>query len=110
MPYNEVLAARIRKALEAEPGIVEKKMFGGIGFMLHGNLACGVHKQALMVRVGPDQHAAALARRGASPFDMTGKPMAGWVLVDEQGCSSDKDLNDWIKLGLAFAASLPAKA
>jgi hypothetical protein len=109
MPYNEVLATRMRTTLEKEPGIVEKKMFGGIGFLLHGNLACGVHKQSLMVRVGPDKQTDALARPAARQFSLTGKPMAGWVLVDEPGFSSDKDLNDWIELGLAFAGSLPAK-
>jgi TfoX/Sxy family transcriptional regulator of competence genes len=109
MPYNETLAARIRKALDGKSGVVEKKMFGGVGFMLHGNIACGVHKQSLMVRVGPAQHANALARPGARPFELTARPMAGWVLVDQDGFTSDQDLNDWIKLGIAFAESLPAK-
>jgi TfoX/Sxy family transcriptional regulator of competence genes len=109
MSYDEALAIRIRKVLEKKPGMLEKKMFGGIGFLLHGNMACGVNKQALIVRAGPEQHAAALARPGARPFDLTGKPMAGWVMVDPEGFSSDKDLNDWINLGVEFAASLPAK-
>jgi TfoX/Sxy family transcriptional regulator of competence genes len=109
MPYDEALTARVRKALEKKPGVVEKKMFGGIGFLLQGNMACGVNKEALIVRVGPDKYTGALARPGAKPFDLTGKPMAGWILVDEKGFSSEKDLNDWIELGVAFASSLPAK-
>jgi len=108
MAYDEILAARVRSA-PANPGLLEKKMFGGIGFLLDGNMACGVHQGSLMVRVGPQQHESALAQPGVRPFDLTGKPMAGWVLVDSKGFASDDDLNHWVKLGVAYAATLPAK-
>jgi TfoX/Sxy family transcriptional regulator of competence genes len=109
MAYDEVLAARVRAALGPLPGLAEMKMFGGIGFTLHGNMACGVIQDDLIVRVGPTNHAAALARPHARPFDMTGRPMAGWVFVGPQGCASEKDLEDWVRQGLDFARSLPAK-
>jgi len=109
MAYDETLAGRIRSALGKRHGLVEKKMFGGVGFVLRGNMACGVHKDMLIVRVGPEQDKAALARPGARPFDAMGRPMAGWVLVERKGFASDKDLAAWIKMGIEFAASLPPK-
>jgi len=109
MAYDELLAARMRAILAALPGLEEKKMFGGIGFLVNGNMACGVNKNDLIVRVGPEKHAAALARPHTRPFDMTGRPMAGWVVVESEGCRGEKDLADWIQQGLAFTRSLPAK-
>lgn len=108
MPYDQTLAERIRKA-PGNPGLLEKKMFGGVGFLLNGNMACGVHQQSLMVRISKENHQAALTQPGVRPFDMTGKPMAGWILVDPEGIASDDDLNHWIEQGVAFATSLPAK-
>ena len=81
MAYDEGLAQRIRERLGAEPGVTEKRMFGGIAFLLHGNMAVGVSGDDLMVRVGPDRTDAALARPGTRLFDMTGRPMRGWILV-----------------------------
>jgi TfoX/Sxy family transcriptional regulator of competence genes len=109
MAYDEGLAQRIREALGDLPGLVEKKMFGGVGFMVHGNMACGVHKDALVVRVGPKEHKEALARPHTRPFDITGRPMTGWVMVAPEGCQSDEDLKDWVKDGVDFAITLPPK-
>jgi len=109
MAYDEGLAQRIREVLGEQPGLVEKKMFGGIGFMVHGNMACGVHKDALIVRVGPEKHEGAMARAHTRPFDITGRPMKGWVMVTSDGYESDEALEDWVQQGLDFALSLPAK-
>jgi TfoX/Sxy family transcriptional regulator of competence genes len=109
MAYDEGLAQRIREVLGEQPGLIEKKMFGGVGFMVHGNMACGVHKDALIVRVGPEKHEKALARLHTKPFDITGRPMKGWVMVTSDGYKSDEALEDWVRWGVDFALSLPAK-
>lgn len=109
MAYDERLAERIRGQMASIQGFVEKKMFGGIGFLLHGNMACGVNGQNLIVRVGPEQYDAALAEPHVGPFDMTGRPMKGWVVVAPEGCATEADLGSWIQRGVAVAQSLPAK-
>ena len=109
MAYDEGLAQRIRELLPVEESLVEKKMFGGVGFMLHGNMACGVNKEDLIVRVGPDGYDEALARANARPFDFTGRPMKGWITVGPEGYESDEDLQVWVKQGIEFALSLPPK-
>ena len=109
MAYDELLAARMRGVLSAQAGLEEKKMFGGVGFLIHGNLACGVNKNNLIVRVGPATHEQALKKPHTRPFDITGRPMAGWVMVEPEGCATEKALADWIQLGVAFAKSLPDK-
>jgi hypothetical protein len=111
MAYSLELAERVRLELTKShgAGVEEKKMFGGVGFLLRGNMACGVNGEELIVRVGPDDHAAALARPQVRPFDMTGKSMAGWIMVGPAGVASDPDLRDWIAWGVAFALSLPKK-
>ena len=109
MPYDELLGVRIRAALGPIPNLEEKKMFGGIGFMINGNLACGVHKNEMIVRVGPANYTEALSRPHTHPFDMTGRPMAGWVMVGPQGCANEADLKDWVARGADFARSLPKK-
>lgn len=110
MPYNQQLTQRIRTLLGERPGLVEKKMFGGVGFILHGNMACGVQGDSLIVRVGAQNHNAALSRPFVRPFMPTGdKPMAGWVLVDLEGLESDQELSEWVKQGYEYALSLPAK-
>ena len=110
MPYNQPLAQRIRILLEGRPELIEKKMFGGVGFILHGNLACGVQGDSLIVRVGAENHAAALSRPFVSPFMVTGnKPMAGWVLVSLEGLADDRELQKWVEQGYAYAQSLPIK-
>jgi len=109
MAYDELLTARMRGVLSLQKGLEEKKMFGGVGFLIHGNLVCGVNKNNLIVRVGPAYHAQALNRPHTRPFDITGRPMAGWVMVEPEGCATEKALADWIQLGVAFANSLPEK-
>ena len=109
MAYDEGLAHRVRDIINDEAGLVEKKMFGGVGFMLDGNMACGVNKDDLIVRVGPDRDEQALIQPHTRPFDITGRPMKGMIYVDEAGYDSDEDLQAWIDRGLAFVTELPPK-
>jgi len=88
---------------------IEKKMFGGVGFLVHGNMACGVNKDNLIVRVDPEKHSALLKKPHAKPFDLTGKPMKGWLLVEPDGCKTAKQLSAWVKEGVEFALTLPPK-
>jgi TfoX/Sxy family transcriptional regulator of competence genes len=108
MAYNMKLAERIRSHLDGMP-FVEKKMFGGVGFLLNGNLACGVNKDNLIVRVNPEDQDKLLKKPHAKPFDLTGKPMKGWLLVEADGVRTDKQLSAWVKEGVAFASTLPPK-
>jgi hypothetical protein len=112
MAYDEGLAQRISEALDAvlgESELVEKKMFGGIGYLVQGNMACGVNGDRLIVRVGPGAYDTALARPHVRVFDMTGRPMKGWVTVGPAGYASDEDLAGWVRQGVAYARSLPPK-
>jgi TfoX/Sxy family transcriptional regulator of competence genes len=109
MAYDEDLADRVREQLAAEPAVIEKAMFGGLAFLLEGNMAVGISGQELMVRVGPDASDDALARPHARPFDMTGRPMKGWILVAPEGLTEERDLAAWVARGVDFARSLPAK-
>ena len=109
MAYDEELAERIRRALAGRQGVSEKKMFGGIAFMLRGNMCCGIVRDDLMVRVGPERHEEALAQPHARPMDFTGRPMRGMVYVTPEGCRTDEALKRWVEQGLNFAATLPAK-
>ncbi len=109
MAYDELLAVRIRAALSGEPGVVETKMFGGVCYLLHGNMACGVIKDELIVRVGPEGHDAALARPHTRLFDFSGKPMNGWVMVASPAFASEAELKAWLRLGVDFAKTLPPK-
>jgi hypothetical protein len=109
MAYNEKTALRIRAELGDIPDLVEKKMFGGVGYIIRGNMACGVHKEDLIVRLGAAAYQDALLRPHTRPFDMTGRPMTGWVMVAPPGFESEADLKDWVELGVEFALSLPAK-
>jgi TfoX N-terminal domain len=109
MAYDELLTARIRAALSGESGLKEQKMFGGVCFTLDGNMACGVNKDDLIVRVGPEKNAGALSQPHTRPFDLTGKPMAGWVSVASAGVVSEADLQAWLRQGVDFARTLPPK-
>jgi len=109
MAFNEGLAQRVRQALAVIPDIDEKKMFGGIGFMLNGNMACGVNKDDLIVRVGPEAYKSTLTEPHTKEFDMTGRPMTGWVVVKPEGYESDEALKGWVQRGVDFAISLPPK-
>jgi TfoX/Sxy family transcriptional regulator of competence genes len=108
MAYNEKLAERIRSEFSGLP-FVEKKMFGGVGFLLHGNMAVGVHKENMIVRVGPDNHEKLLKKKHARVFDITGKPMKGWLMVEPDGCKTAKQVSAWVKEGIEFTLTLPPK-
>ena len=109
MAYDKALAERIWAEIEQLPGVTAKKMFGGVGYMLDGNMACGVTGNNLLVRVGPAQHAQAMAQPHTRPFDMTGRAMEGWVVVEPPGFAGEGRLQDWIRQGIEFARTLPAK-
>ena len=109
MPYNVELASRVREILKRRPRLEEKKMFGGVGFLVNGNMACGVHGEGLIVRVAPEKHAQLLTRPHTRPFDLTGKPMKGWLIVEAGGWKTEAGLKAWVKEGLEFAVSLPVK-
>jgi TfoX/Sxy family transcriptional regulator of competence genes len=109
MAYDEGLATRVRDLLGDQPGLAEKKMFGGLAFLLDGNMACGVRGHDLIVRVAAAAAEAALREPGTRPFDLTGRPMKGWLLVDADGHAEDDDLRRWVDRGLAYATSLPPK-
>lgn len=109
MAFSESLAERIRTAFAGKKGITEKKMFGGIGFMLLGNLLVGVWKNSLIARLGPEAGERALAEDFVRPFDITGKAMKGWVLVEPDGIESDEQLAGWIERAWEFVKGLPGK-
>ena len=109
MPYDETLAQRVEQILSHQPGIVSRKMFGGLAFMLNGNMSVGILKDQLMVRVGPDGYEDALSLPHCRPMDFTGRPMRGFVVVEAEGISSNSDLRDWLDRGVGFALSLLPK-
>lgn len=108
MAYDEKLADRVRELVADRP-MTEKQMFGGLSFLLAGNMAVGIHKDSLMVRVGSDEADAVLAEPDARIFDMGGRPMKNWVLVDQQVLADEADLRRWVDRGLAYAATFPPK-
>jgi TfoX N-terminal domain len=109
MPFDESLAARIRDALDRTKGVIEKKLFGGDGFLLHGNMLVGVWKDSLIVRLHPSDGAEALLGPHVRDFDITGRPMKGWVMVDPEGLEEDSQLAGWIERANRFVQKLPAK-
>lgn len=109
MAYDQSLADRVRKALGRRAWLTEKELFGGIGFMIRGNMACGVHDRDLIVRVGPAGHEAAMKERHVRPFDLSARPARGWLLVGPAGLKTDAALKKWVDRGVAFARSLPPK-
>ncbi len=109
MTYDQGLAQRISEVLDELTGTVEKKMFGGVCYLIDGNMACGVYKEFLIVRVGPERYEESLKIPGTRVFDITGKVMKGWVMVDESAYAEDDDLREWVLKGVEFAKSLPPK-
>lgn len=109
MPYDQILAERVRKILARRANITEKKLFGGVGFLLSGNLSVCVSKEWLIVRLGPDQGEAALREPFVRPFDVTGRPMRGWAMIDPGGLEGDDDLHRWCSAAIRFVKTLPAK-
>lgn len=109
MPFDERLAARIRKLTEKKRAFTEKKMFGGVGFLHRGNMCVGIWRDSLIVRIGADAYETALAESHVQEFDITGKPMTGWVMVRPQAIADEAQLSGWIERALCFVRTLPAK-
>jgi hypothetical protein len=110
MAYDDDLAHRIRELTAGEPDMTEKKMFGGLAFLVGGNMAVAASGQGgLMVRVDPEDTAALVTRPHARPFEMRGRAMQGWLRVDAEGVRTKRQLEPWVKRGVAYARSLPAK-
>ena len=108
MAYDEELAARVRELIEPLTEFEERRMFGGLAFMVNTHMACGIVKDDLMVRVGKDGHEAALAR-GAREMDFTGRPMRGMVIVPGSQLVDESGLDPWVTLAVTFARSEPPK-
>jgi TfoX/Sxy family transcriptional regulator of competence genes len=109
MAYDEELAQRIRKVLANEAAVTEKKMFGGVGFLLHGNMVCGVRGDALIVRVGAARHKEALAQPHTGVFDKGRRPLVGWVEVASPGVASVADVRRWLRAAVELVRGLPPK-
>jgi TfoX/Sxy family transcriptional regulator of competence genes len=110
MAYDEELGDRIRSMLAGEAGLTEKKMFGGLAFLVHGNMAVAASGQGgLLVRVNPEEGAELVAASSARPMEMRGREMAGWLRVDSADLSPEDALAPWVQRGLAYARSLPPK-
>jgi len=109
MAYSESLADRIRHVFGRRRGIVEKKMFGGVGFLLSGNMCVGIWKASLIVRLSPEAANEALQQPHVCEFDITGRPMKGWVLVDAEGLDEEAQLKAWVERAVEFVCTLPAK-
>lgn len=106
---DETLAARIRRVLAKKKNIVEKKMFGGTGFLLSGNLLVGIWKNKLIARIGPEAYDQALREPFVQEFDITGKSMRGWVMIQASGIEDEDQLKDWIQLAIRFVSTLNPK-
>ncbi len=109
MAYSKSLVERIRHIVSRQRGVTEKKMFGCVCFLLNGNLLVGVWQDSLIARVGKDDYEAALLKAHVTEFDVTGRPMRGWVMVEPDGIDSDHQLNHWIDQATQFVRTLPVK-
>ena len=109
MAYSQALTERVRHALRNHRGIIEKKMFGSVVFMLSGNMLVGIWQQSLIVRLGPENAKKALKEDYVREFDVTGRPMKGWIMVEPDALDTDTQLAEWIDQALAFVELLPAK-
>jgi hypothetical protein len=109
MAFDETLAARVRAHLSKRQRVAERKMFGGIIFMLQGNMCCGVHRDALIARLGPKEAGPALTEPHTRVFDLTGRPMKAWVLVEPSGLAASAQLEGWVDRAAQYACSLPPK-
>jgi hypothetical protein len=109
MPYNTDLEQKIDRLLERPERFEKKKMFGGVCYLLRGNMALGIHKQSLIIRTSPEQAAEMLENGPARPFDITGRPMKGWLMFSPDKISSDQHLRELLDISLSFVHSLPDK-
>ena len=111
MAYDEDLANRIRELVADEPGLTEKKMFGGLAFLIGGNMSVAASGQGgLMVRCDPEETDALVEKPHAKPMEMRGREMDGWLRVDADGARTKRDLEPWVRIGVEYARSLPPKA
>jgi TfoX/Sxy family transcriptional regulator of competence genes len=108
--YDESVAQRVRDAIAGRDGLSERKMFGGLCLMLHGNMFAGVINDELMLRVGPDNSDALLGQPGARPMDFTGRPMKGYLYVEPAAFATPETLTSWLGHALGFAETLPPKS
>jgi TfoX/Sxy family transcriptional regulator of competence genes len=109
MAYNKTLAERVRTLLKSRRGIVEKSMFGGAAFLLNDHIGVGVWKEFLIVRLGVHQADEALNGPGVKPFDITGRPMKGWVMIETAVLDNDEDLTEWVEKAIRLVRTLPPK-
>lgn len=109
MAYNEEIESRIKKIVSRWDHTDAKKMFGGVCHLLHGKMFCGVYKDYLILRLGEDGAKSALALPFVRPFDITGRPMKGWVMVADEGFKTDDALRDWLNQAVHFVRNLPPK-
>jgi hypothetical protein len=110
MPYDPAIAARIREVLAAEPGVTERRMFGGLGFMVDGNMAVAASSTGdLMVRADPARSATWVDGHHVRPMEMRGRPMTGWLLVAVESVEGDPELSEWVRRGTDYARTLPPK-
>ncbi len=109
MAFDQILASRVREILAVRNDVSERKMFGGLCFMVRGHMCCAVEKADFMLRVGPEEYAAALKHKHARPMDFTGRPLTGFIYVAPAGVKTKRDLARWIGMGVDFVESLPAK-
>lgn len=105
MAYDEAMADRVRRALADQTRVEERKMFGGLAFLLQDHMCIGVNREDLMVRVGPDDYEAALEQPHARQMDFTGRPLRGFVFVDRKGVETKEDLDRWVERAVGFALS-----
>lgn len=109
MTFDDRLAQRVREQLRTRKGIAEKKMFGGLAFLLNGNMCCGVHERELIIRLDAARTELALAQPHTRIFDLAGRPMKGWILVGAAGLDEDDVLGKWIGVAVDYASALPPK-
>ena len=109
MAYDETLASRVRQILSPVTGFSEKKMFGGLCFLIHRNMCCGVLKDELVLRLDPERAHDLLSRPYTRPMDFTGRPMKGFVFIEAKGLRTARQLRDWVSMARSFAQSLPPK-
>ncbi len=109
MSYDQELAERVRREFRGRHDVLEKKMFGGVGFLLSGNMCVGIWKESLIARVGPEAYQEALEMPHVSEFDITGRPMRGWVMVDADGLDPTEAVREWVLRCVRFVVTLPEK-
>jgi TfoX/Sxy family transcriptional regulator of competence genes len=109
MAYDEQLAERVKKLIKTEKKLEQKKMFGGIAFLVNGNMCCGIHGAEVILRVDPEKYAVLLAKPQVREFDMTGKPMKGWLILKNSAAAKPAELKRWVNEALSYALTLKKK-